>query len=112
MKLTITIDGYQQGDLEVALLEIQNKISNGFTSGFDSNDTGSYNFDIEGESVEYWWIDRDRTVGDMVEPELSLYPETYYSLDEAQSSLDDEATGYGFKVYGLSYSNVVLVEVV
>lgn len=49
LELKITIKGKTTGDLEIALTEIADKVENGYTSGFDSNGDGSFNFEIEGE---------------------------------------------------------------
>jgi hypothetical protein len=44
--LKIEVCGLNDSDLEIALQEIQRIIAAGLTSGFDSNDTGSYSFDV------------------------------------------------------------------
>mgnify|MGYP006921652903 CR=1 FL=1 len=51
MKLTIEITGNNPSDLEAAVDVVQQKIREGYLSGFDSNDTGAYSFTIEGEAV-------------------------------------------------------------
>lgn len=48
LKLTITISGNETGDLELALEEVQRLVSEGFTSGFDSNETGDFRFELSG----------------------------------------------------------------
>ncbi len=46
LKLTITIHGNDAGDLALALEEVARLVNNGFTSGAEKNDTGSYSFTI------------------------------------------------------------------
>lgn len=48
-KIEIIIEGDDQGDLEIALEEAMRKIQEGYTSGADRNDTGSYSFDVSEE---------------------------------------------------------------
>ena len=45
-RLRVTITGETFNDLELALEEVKNFIENEYSSGFASNDTGSYEFDI------------------------------------------------------------------
>lgn len=49
LKLTIAIQGKTEGDLAVALEQVQKQVEGGFTSGGDRNDSGRYYFEIEGE---------------------------------------------------------------
>jgi hypothetical protein len=44
--LSLTIKGDTEDDLELAMLEILRLIREGFTSGFDSNESGSYSFTV------------------------------------------------------------------
>ena len=44
----IEISGQDEGDIEAAIDECKKKIMAGFSSGFDSNDTGSYSFESKG----------------------------------------------------------------
>jgi hypothetical protein len=49
MKLTITIEGVDQHELAATLEhEVLRLVEEGYQSGFNSNDTGSYSFEIEG----------------------------------------------------------------
>jgi len=49
VKLTITILGVDQHELATTLeYEVLRLVEEGYHSGFNSNDTGSYKFDIEG----------------------------------------------------------------
>ena len=45
--LTIEVNGKTAADLTIALDEIKKKVEQGFLSGFDSNDSGNYEFDIK-----------------------------------------------------------------
>lgn len=47
MKLTIKIEGEDWGDLELALSEVTKAISAEYVSGADSNNTGSYSFQVD-----------------------------------------------------------------
>lgn len=49
MKIEVVIHGKDTGDLENALEEVLEKVKHGYLSGFDSNETGRYSFDIVGE---------------------------------------------------------------
>jgi hypothetical protein len=44
--LRVTITGETFNDLELALEQVKNFIENEYSSGFASNDTGSYKFDV------------------------------------------------------------------
>jgi uncharacterized UPF0160 family protein len=46
-QLEITITGKTESDLSIALDEVRRRIEQGFLSGFDSNDNGSYTFEIK-----------------------------------------------------------------
>jgi 5-methylcytosine-specific restriction endonuclease McrA len=50
LTLTVTIEGRTDGDLELALEAVTDSIQRGNTSGFDSNESGRYTFDIAGEA--------------------------------------------------------------
>ena len=45
-RLSITITGETFDDFELALEEVKNYIEDEYLSGFGSNETGSYNFDV------------------------------------------------------------------
>jgi hypothetical protein len=49
MKLTIEISGEGESDLIIPLEIIIKQLGEGYTSGFDENDTGRYNYTIDGE---------------------------------------------------------------
>ncbi|MBS3964178.1 MAG: hypothetical protein KGZ80_06735 [Methylomonas sp.] len=46
MKMTLEIEGNETFDLELALNEALRLVAEGYTSGFDQNDTGNYRFSI------------------------------------------------------------------
>lgn len=48
LKLTITIEGKTASDLSLALEAVTKSVENGNTMGMDSNDSGSYGFEITG----------------------------------------------------------------
>lgn len=45
--LTVKIEGQDDGDLEIAIEEVLGKVREGYTSGFDRNETGNYSFEIK-----------------------------------------------------------------
>ena len=45
-QLEIKISGKTESDLTIALDEVGRKVEQGFLSGFDSNDSESYTFEI------------------------------------------------------------------
>ncbi|MCR8994609.1 hypothetical protein [Brevibacillus laterosporus] len=49
LQVNIELNGKTMSDIEDALEEAKRKISEGFGSGFDSNDSGSYSFQVDGE---------------------------------------------------------------
>ena len=48
MVVTITVEYKEEVDRDVAFDEVVSKIKQGYTSGHDSNDDGSYWFQVEG----------------------------------------------------------------
>jgi hypothetical protein len=46
-KMTLVIEGVESFDFELALNEALKLVSEGYTSGSDKNETGSYNFSID-----------------------------------------------------------------
>lgn len=109
MKLTVTIDGYQQGDLELALREVESKVAQGYKSGFNSNDTGSFRFDIEGQEVEKWVIASNAEIGSSIEGR-EVMDERFGNLDEAQEFCKEYPPN-GFFVYGISNNGIALVKI-
>lgn len=49
LKLTVTIEGHTQEDIEIALEEVQRLVGQGYLSKHDSNDDSKFTFDVEGE---------------------------------------------------------------
>lgn len=49
LSVIVNVTGSTQSDIESALEEALRSIRSGNTSGFDKNDSGSFNFDVEGE---------------------------------------------------------------
>ena len=49
LELTIKITGKTTGDLELALEQVNNQLSEGYIEGFDRNENGRYSFKIQGE---------------------------------------------------------------
>lgn len=47
MKLTIEIEGEENEDLDLALDAVVCQLKGGYTSGFNSNESGKYWFDIK-----------------------------------------------------------------
>lgn len=52
MRLLINATGNTISDLEDALDEVKRLVSNGFLTGFDKNEFGSYQFDRFGMALE------------------------------------------------------------
>ena len=52
LEVTIKASGKTMSDIEAALEEATRKVLDGFTSGGDRNDTGSYTIDVTGEDEE------------------------------------------------------------
>ena len=50
---TVTIDGDQSSDIEIALEEVKRLVEEGYTSGLNSNDTGRFSFESTGEYEPY-----------------------------------------------------------
>ena len=47
LTLSVQIEGQETDDLQTALEEVLRLVSNDFTAGYDSNETGSYRFTVE-----------------------------------------------------------------
>lgn len=52
LKGTINFEGKTTSDVELAIEEALKRIKSGNTSGFDSNDSGEFNFQISGEEED------------------------------------------------------------
>lgn len=51
LQFKLEINAETMGDLEMALEQARSQLSNGFTSGFDRNETSNYHFSVTGEEV-------------------------------------------------------------
>jgi hypothetical protein len=81
MELKIEIDGFQEGDIQVALEEVLKQVQLGYTSGSDANTTGRYSFEMFGSPVEYYCVEGDA--------------ERYFNFEEAQEAAKDaDVVGY------------------
>ena len=49
LKLNVEIEGKTTSDLLMALDEVRRKVDETYTSGFDRNNDGNYNFNITGD---------------------------------------------------------------
>jgi flagellar basal body rod protein FlgG len=49
LELRVTITGRTALDLQLALDEVTHSVANGNTVGFDSNEAGRYDFEVDGE---------------------------------------------------------------
>ncbi len=96
MDLKIEISGHQDGDLETALEEVLKKVRGGYTSGFDSNDTGSYSFEVTGSPVENYALAKGGDANKVSE-------DRYDRFEEAK-----EACEQGDQVVGLRDDGEVL----
>lgn len=47
--LRVEISGESTSDLEISIEEVKRKIADGYLSGFDSNDTADYEFNLTEE---------------------------------------------------------------
>lgn len=46
-RFTITLEGKEDGDIESAVDEVRRLIHEGYTSGFNANDSGAFHFESE-----------------------------------------------------------------
>ena len=52
LKLSVTIQGKTESDLELALTEVTRLVAEGYTSGRDSNEDGNYVFEVDELSTQ------------------------------------------------------------
>ncbi|STQ90060.1 hypothetical protein [Iodobacter fluviatilis] len=91
-KLAISITGKTTLDLENSILEVLRLISNGNTSGFDSNESGQYTFEVESRTEPsafpeefykgHWYLDLETS-------QLYIVPNSQYAIAEIIGA-DDE----------------------
>lgn len=86
LKLKIEIEGEDEGDLESALQEVKRLVLDGFTSGFDSNETGAYEFEIANVPKQGPAYKVPYKVGDTVH--LTCSPRTKYLVHEIVEATD------------------------
>ncbi|ALA07305.1 hypothetical protein SECTIM467_181 [Brevibacillus phage SecTim467] len=60
LQVKIELNGKTMSDIEDALEEAKKKILEGYGSGFDSNDSGSYSFQVDGEEDKPRYVIGDR----------------------------------------------------
>lgn len=98
MKLTVKVEGHTLVDLELALAEAIKKVSSGYTSGFDENETGSYDFSVVGEEVHHYRLQKNS--GKLSKKQYATY-----------EAMDDDRT-HDRKWVGIDQNdNIVMVEV-
>lgn len=91
-KLAISITGKTTSDLESSIREVLRLISNGNTSGFDSNESGQYTFEVDSQtepnifpeefSKGHWYLDLETS-------QLYIVPNSLYAIAEIIGA-DDE----------------------
>ena len=52
LNITISIEAYSECDVECAVQEVRRLLLQGYRNGFGENDSGSYEFSVEGEEEE------------------------------------------------------------
>lgn len=86
MKVTLTVTGHNQADIVEAMNEVIRKFEQGYTSGHDSNSTGSFTFDVEGEEIVTYAIKNEQD---------EISKETYSDYFEAEDALKEGETIVG-----------------
>lgn len=54
-RITITVSGEEEGDLDLALSEAVRLVKHGYVMGHDRNSTGAYYFNVESEVPAGEW---------------------------------------------------------
>lgn len=98
MNLNISIAGHKEGDLETALEEVLELVRQGYRSGSNSNDTGSFEFTVDGSPVENYAIAKK---GDSAKLSKARYDHFEEAAEECKP---------GDTVVGLSDIGEVLTE--
>lgn len=79
-RLTITIEGVDDHALELAAEEVTRLLSQGFTSGFNSNESGAFNFSTETvDELELAWTPSEE--GDADDEDCTCRPRQARSND-------------------------------
>jgi hypothetical protein len=93
LKLTISVTGRTESDLEDAIREVGSKFRQGFTSGADSNETGSYDFAVTGDCGEHRVETEGGDILFLSRPEVQgivdAYNEAHEEKIELSEALDD-----------------------
>lgn len=79
MKINFSATGHTKEDILEALLEAVRLVEEDFTSGMNRNDTGSYNFELEGDSVVTYTFLKDADTQEITD-------ERFTNFYEAQDS--------------------------
>jgi hypothetical protein len=77
LELKAEISGHSYSDLTDALDELRKKVDEEYRSGFDSNDTGRYSFEIEGSPIAYYRLKKGKRI----------LKKQYSQLDQAVSAM-------------------------
>jgi hypothetical protein len=76
LEVKLTLKGFTLGDIELALNEAKRLLMAGNELGSDQNESGSYDFDVEGEELEVLdELSQDDLI-EIVEPSLPVTEET------------------------------------
>ena len=86
MKVTLTVTGHNQSDIVAALNEVIRKVEQGYTSGHDSNTTGSFTFDVDGEEIVNYAIKNEQD---------EISKQTYSDYFVAEEALQEGETIVG-----------------
>jgi hypothetical protein len=95
MTLQIEIEGHTTEDAALALDEIKRLVSEGFRTGFNSNDTGRFSFEITGSPVAYYRLRRN---GHLLKTKYSSFDEILHSRE---SNTKDKAVKFDDSDYEL-----------
>lgn len=93
MQLNIKITGDRQGDLIDALEEVTAKLREYYTSGYESNTTSSYSFEVNGEAVDKYAIAVKNNINNIGE-------QRYNNFDEAIQDRQGNDTVCGIDTHG------------
>lgn len=103
LKLSIGIQGKTTDDLLTAIDEVRRKVEETYTSGFDNNESGNYNFEVSGEEEKPKY-----SIGDRVMVSSENDNENYDSFRHKVLIVKDVATnkdehpGYDDSVNGMA----------
>lgn len=89
LELTIRITGRTESDLEDAIREVSSKFKQCFTSGADSNETGSYEFSVSGDCGEHRVETEGGDILYLSRPEAQGIVEAYNEAHDEQIELSE-----------------------